>query len=175
LILDPFEGLVRALVGQQVSVAAARTVIGRIVERFGPPLGSRHGTRYRLFPDPALIAAAGGPRLQAVGLTHARAESIAALAAAQVEGRLDWARLAALPGDEAQRALETFRGIGPWTAAYLRMRVLGDPDAFPATDLGVIRALERLGVKSSRIALAADRWRPWRAYATIHLWAAGHS
>jgi 3-methyladenine DNA glycosylase/8-oxoguanine DNA glycosylase len=103
-------------------------------------------------------------------LTRAKAKAIAGLAEALSSGRLDCARLLALPPDEAQAALLAVPGIGPWTASYVRMRVLGDRDAFPAADLGVIKALEGLGVpRAGHIALA-EGWRPWRAYATLHLW-----
>jgi 3-methyladenine DNA glycosylase/8-oxoguanine DNA glycosylase len=169
LILDPFEGIVRAIVGQQVSVRAACTVIGRIVARFGRP--GPNGAGLVAFPSAERLAAAGPARIAGVGLTGARARSIAALAAMTVAGELDWARLARLSGDDAQRALEAMPGIGPWTAAYLRLRVIGDPDAFPATDLGVIRALERRGIPRSKILARAEAWRPWRGYAAVHLWA----
>jgi 3-methyladenine DNA glycosylase/8-oxoguanine DNA glycosylase len=157
-------------VGQQVSVRAACTVIGRIVARFGRP--GPAGAGLVAFPSAERIAGAGARTLAALGLTGARAQSIAALARMSVAGELDWQVLATLPGDEAQRALEALPGIGPWTAAYLRLRVIGDPDAFPATDLGVIRALERHGIARSKILARAEAWRPWRGYAALHLWAA---
>jgi 3-methyladenine DNA glycosylase/8-oxoguanine DNA glycosylase len=123
------------------------------------------------FPSADRIASAGAGALAALGLTGARSRSIAALAAMSAAGELDWSRLAGLSGEEAQRELEALPGIGPWTAAYLRLRVIGDPDAFPATDLGVIRALERRGVPRSKILARAEAWRPWRGYAAVHLWA----
>jgi 3-methyladenine DNA glycosylase/8-oxoguanine DNA glycosylase len=171
LIPDPFEGLMRAVVGQQVSVPAASTLLGRIVARFGVRLLPPAGDELRAFPEPARIAEAGSTRLAEIGLPRARAAALAALGAAAAGGALDWDRLRGLRAEDADRALTEFPGIGPWTAAYLRLRVLGDPDAFPASDLGVIRALERLGVARRAIERRAERWRPWRAYATLHLWA----
>jgi 3-methyladenine DNA glycosylase/8-oxoguanine DNA glycosylase len=87
------------------------------------------------------------------------------------EGALDLNRLRSVPGDEAQAALEELPGVGPWTASYVRMRALGDRDAFPSADLGVIKALEAAGVARRSIVDVAERWRPWRGYATLHLWA----
>jgi len=87
------------------------------------------------------------------------------------EGALDLERLRAVPADEAQAALEELPGIGPWTASYVRMRALGDRDAFPGADLGVIKALAAAGVERRAIFDVAEAWRPWRGYATIHLWA----
>jgi 3-methyladenine DNA glycosylase/8-oxoguanine DNA glycosylase len=169
LILEPFEAVTRALVGQQVSVAAAGTMIGRIVARFGASVGTGGGLR--AFPDAGRVAEAGAASLTAVGLTGARATAIAALARALALGELDFAALGRMPSEEAQRTLDDLPGVGPWTAAYLRMRFIGDRDAFPESDLGVIRALERLGVAPREIGRRAERWRPWRAYATLHLWA----
>ena len=88
----------------------------------------------------------------------------------RVSGRLDTAQLAGLPSDDVQAALVALPGIGPWTASYVRMRVLGDRDAFPAADLGVIKALEALGIARADHVATAERWRPWRAYAVLHLW-----
>ena len=87
------------------------------------------------------------------------------------DGHVRWDALRALPPDEAQRALDALPGVGPWTASYVRMRALGDRDAFPAADLGVIKAMAAAGVDRRAIAGVAERWRPWRGYATLHLWA----
>ena len=164
---DGFELAVRGIVGQQVSVASARTTLGRIAEGFGDPLASETGPIVRLFPTAERLADA--PR-DGLGMPGARAEAIRALAAAVASGRLD------LSGaGEVERTLETLlaiRGVGEWTAAYVAMRALGDADAFPATDLGVRHGFEALGLPGDlrSIRAHAERWRPWRAYAVMHLW-----
>jgi 3-methyladenine DNA glycosylase/8-oxoguanine DNA glycosylase len=122
------------------------------------------------FPRPDVIAGAGADALRGIGLTRAKATAIARLAETLATGRLDCARLADLPSDDVQAALVALPGIGPWTASYVRMRVLGDRDAFPAADLGVIKALEALGIARVDQVATAERWRPWRAYAVLHLW-----
>lgn len=170
--VDPFEGLVRAVLGQQVSLAAARTMADRLVRLAGrraPPLD---GARFLAFPQAPDLLAAGPTALRRLGLTRAKAAALSGLSAAVVEGRLDWNRIRDAPGEEAQTTLEALPGIGPWTASYVRMRVLGDRDAFPAADLGLRKAL---GSRSRRptgrqVEARAEAWRPWRAYATLHLW-----
>jgi 3-methyladenine DNA glycosylase/8-oxoguanine DNA glycosylase len=171
-LIDPFEGLVRAMLGQQVTVRAASTMTDRFTRQFGTPLTNAHeepDTLYA-FPRPDVIAAAGADALRTIGLTRAKATAIARLAETLASGRLDCARLADLPSDDVQAALVALPGIGPWTASYVRMRVLGDRDAFPAADLGVIKALEALGIARADQVATAERWRPWRAYAVLHLW-----
>ena len=170
---DPFEVAVRAVVGQQISVRAATTIMGRIVERAGTRLpGAVPGS---LFPSPERLAAAN---LAGLGLTAARAETLARLAAAVAEGavRLDGSRDTAVFVEE----VTALRGIGTWTAQYVAMRGLGNPDAFPAEDLGLRAAAGRLangtrGAAGSRVSTRslleqAETWRPWRAYAAMHLW-----
>jgi 3-methyladenine DNA glycosylase/8-oxoguanine DNA glycosylase len=175
-LIDPFEGLVRAMLGQQVTVRAASTMTDRFARQFGMPIGPEPSAgpdgsdALYAFPRPDTIAAAGAEALRAIGLTRAKAKSIAGLAETLAAGRLDCARLADLPSDDVQAALVALPGIGPWTASYVRMRVLGDRDAFPAADLGVIKALEALGVPRANQVATAERWRPWRAYAVLHLW-----
>ncbi len=170
-LLDPFEGMIRAIIGQQVSVRAASTMINRLVEAFGKtsPVLPPHGA-FRAFPRPADMADAGVDAIRAIGLTRAKAASLHAIAVAVASGALDLQALRDAPADEAQATLVTLPGIGPWTASYIRMRALGDRDAFPAKDLGVIKALDALGVPRTRHEAVAERWRPWRAYATLHLW-----
>ena len=175
---DGFELAVRAVLGQQVSVAAASTLAGRLAARFGTRLPARLGTRLAaarpgtrlaeppcrpslLFPAPAVLA---GANLSGLGLTGARQATLRALAAAVAGGEL--ALDHGTDPQEAAARLAELPGIGPWTVAYVRMRALGDRDAFPGTDLGLRRALADLGCQASR----ADRWRPWRAYAAVHLW-----
>ncbi|HXU45750.1 MAG TPA: DNA-3-methyladenine glycosylase [Thermoanaerobaculia bacterium] len=171
---DPFEGLVRAILGQQVSVAAARTIGGRLVERFGRPAPPLGGAPLRFFPTPEALAAAGRPALRALGLTGAKTATLQGAADAVASGRLDLEALRSAPPDEADAALRALSGIGPWTAAYVRLRALGDRDAFPAGDLGVRKALAGASGKlpSERdVERRAAAWRPWRGYATLHLWA----
>jgi AraC family transcriptional regulator of adaptative response / DNA-3-methyladenine glycosylase II len=162
---DGFELAVRAVIGQQVSVPAASTLTGRLAARHGTRLDAAagpSGTLSVLFPRPADLADAD---LAGLGLTTARQATLRALAAGCAAGRLDLG-----PGtdpEETAARLAELPGVGPWTVAYILMRA-GDPDAFPGTDLGLRRAMERLGCGPGR----ADRWRPWRAYAALHLWAA---
>ena len=170
-LLDPFEGLTRAVLGQQVSVAGASTITDRLVRLFARPVPGARSAGFLAFPTPAEVADAGADRLRTIGLTRARAATMAGAARCIADGALDLEALRHLPADDAEAALQTLPGIGPWTASYVRMRALGDRDAFPAADLGVIKALEAAGVERRAIAGVAERWRPWRGYATLHLWA----
>jgi AraC family transcriptional regulator, regulatory protein of adaptative response / DNA-3-methyladenine glycosylase II len=159
---DGFELAVRAVLGQQVSVAAARTFAGRLAARYGPPAppGAGPAGLTAVFPGPAELADAD---LSGVGLTTSRQRTLRALAVTAATGRL---RLdaGADPAETAARLAE-LPGIGPWTIGYIMLRS-GDPDAFPAADLGLRRAMAQLGTGPAR----AARWRPWRGYAAIHLW-----
>jgi len=160
--VDGGELAVRAVLGQQISVAGARTLAGRLTSALGAPLPESlaGGALTHAFPSSAALAAAGSAELP---LTRARAHAVRTLATALADGSL-----ALDPGadrDATRERLLTLPGVGPWTAEYVAMRALGDPDAFPATDLGVRKALERLGP------VDPERWRPWRAYAVQHLWA----
>jgi 3-methyladenine DNA glycosylase/8-oxoguanine DNA glycosylase len=168
---DPFEGAVRAIVGQQVSVAAARTVVDRLIRQLGEPVAAA-GRCLFAFPRPAAMAAASPERLAALGLTRAKAGALIAVAAATAGGAVDWERLRGAAPEAARAALLELPGIGPWTASYIRMRALGDRDAFPASDLGVVKALATLAPRTpvGGIAGLAERWRPFRAYAALHLW-----
>ena len=170
-LLDPFEGLTRAVLGQQVSVAGASTLTDRLVRLFARPVPGARSAGFLAFPTPSDVADAGPDRLRTIGLTRARAATMAGAARSIADGALDLEALRHLPADDAEAALQTLPGIGPWTASYVRMRALGDRDAFPAADLGVIKALEAAGVERRAIAGVAERWRPWRGYATLHLWA----
>ncbi len=164
-----FELAVRAVLGQQVSVAAARTLAGRLAATLGEPLpNAPTGGPTRLFPTPAALAQADLTRL---GLTGARAATLVRLATEVRDGRLDLDDAA--DPDDLRARLESLPGIGPWTAQYVALRALGDPDAFPAGDLGVRRALAAGDDRPATAAAAqarAEAWRPWRAYATLHLW-----
>lgn len=159
--VDPAELALRTVLGQQVSVAGARTLTARLVERLGEPTP----WGLRAFPAPATVAAAGEAGLRTLGLTGARASALATLAAALADG-LDLG-----PGADRGRArseLSRLPGIGPWTVEYVALRALGDPDAFPAHDLVLRRALG--DVSPAEALRRAERWRPWRGYAAQHLW-----
>jgi AraC family transcriptional regulator of adaptative response / DNA-3-methyladenine glycosylase II len=163
---EPFETAVRAVLGQQVSVAAARTLAARLVARHGDPLPSPVSGVTHLFPSPERLA---GADLDGLGLTGRRVSSVRALSRAIVAGDLD---LAGADPDQLDAVLSGLPGFGPWTRAYIAMRVRGDPDAIPLSDLGLRRAMERLGEPADPGSLArrAELWRPWRAYAALHLW-----
>jgi AraC family transcriptional regulator of adaptative response / DNA-3-methyladenine glycosylase II len=163
---DGFEVAVRAIVGQQVSVAGAATILGRIVERYGRAVELGNGVT-RLFPTPERLARA---RLSRAGVTPGRERAICALARAVCDGDVDLRRPAAL-GDTVDR-LTSIEGIGAWTAHYVAMRGCGDPDAFPAGDMHLMRAANAaLGARTeAALVERAAAWRPWRAYAAIHLW-----
>jgi AraC family transcriptional regulator of adaptative response / DNA-3-methyladenine glycosylase II len=163
---DGFELAVRAIVGQQVSVKAARTLVGRLVAAHGGSVDAPGSHPARLFPTPEALAALAPQDLARAGLVASRARSIHALAQAVAGGKL-----ALEPGvdvDATMDALRAIPGIGDWTAHYIAMRALRWPDAFLAGDLVVRRAL---GVTTSARAEAKSAaWRPWRAYAVMHLW-----
>jgi len=160
---------VRAILGQQVSVAAATTLAGRLVAAHGMPLATPvadDALRF-VFPGPAVLAAAD---LTTIGLTRARARALSAFAAAVVREPELLSTASSLAA--AGTRLSALDGVGEWTAHYIAMRALREPDAFPASDLGLRRALATAaGRPSPRAVLAAaERWRPWRAYAVLHLW-----
>ncbi len=168
--LDPFEALVRAILGQQVSLAGARTLAGRLVDLVGSP---PRGTGSASFPTADDVAGASPRSLARIGLTRARACSLHAAAKAVADERIRFEVLRAQPTEEAERTLRALPGIGPWTASYVLMRGLGHRDAFPAGDLGVRKALEAAcgpGIRPARVLEMAEGWRPWRAYATFQLW-----
>jgi AraC family transcriptional regulator of adaptative response / DNA-3-methyladenine glycosylase II len=166
---DAFECAVRAVVGQQVSVAAGRTLVTRIVERAGRTLDRPMDGLARLFPSPAELAAAD---LTGLGLVPARARTVAALARAVAEGRL----VLDGPADAVRAALLALPGVGEWTAEYVALRALGEPDAFPAGDLVLRRAAgEGRSLTARALAARAEAWRPWRGYAAVHLWEAAAS
>jgi len=166
--VDGHELAVRAVLGQQVSVAGAATLAARLTARYGEPLERPLGTVTHLFPTAAALAAADPDDLP---MPQARRRALLGLCAALAEG--DVVLDAGADREDALRRLRELPGIGPWTAAYVAMRALRDPDAFLASDLGVRRALERLGHDGRPPAAEAlaERWRPYRSYALAHLWA----
>lgn len=165
--VDGEELAVRAVLGQQVAVGAARTVAGRLVARYGKPLTARDGRLTHLFPEPAVLANADPGDLPMPSSRKAALRRLA-LALAAGEVGLD----AGSDRHAAAAALRSLPGIGPWTASYVVMRALGDPDAFPAEDLGLRKAARRLGAPAEpdRLRRYAERWRPWRSYAAEYLW-----
>ncbi|MEO8998899.1 MAG: AlkA N-terminal domain-containing protein [Rhodanobacter sp.] len=165
---DGFEIAVRAVLGQQISVAAARTLATRIVQRWGEslPTAPMAGLE-RLFPTPAALAQAD---LREIGLTTTRAATIRGMAQALLDGSVDFRAEQSL--DEFVARWITLPGIGEWTAHYMAMRALSNPDAFPAADLILRReaTTDATPLSTKELTLRADTWRPWRAYAVIHLW-----
>jgi AraC family transcriptional regulator of adaptative response / DNA-3-methyladenine glycosylase II len=164
---DPEELALRAVLGQQVSVPGARSLAGRLAASYGEPLAHAVGSVVRSFPAPAALAELGPAHLP---MPAARARALAGLAGALASGEVDLGPAA--DRDEAAARLAKLPGIGPWTVSYVRMRAMGDPDAFLSGDLGLRRALERAGLPASpREAEAiSTRWRPYRAYALMYLW-----
>jgi AraC family transcriptional regulator, regulatory protein of adaptative response / DNA-3-methyladenine glycosylase II len=164
--VDGPELAIRAVLGQQVSTAAARTHAARLVLQCGDPLSDPGGGLTHLFPQPEALAEVR------LAMPATRTRTLAALVEALCAGRLSLD-----PGcdrAEALAVLSTLPGFGPWTTQVIAMRALGDPDAFPVADLGVRRAAEALGLPAAPVALTAraERWRPWRAYAVQYLWSA---
>ncbi|HUE57956.1 MAG TPA: AlkA N-terminal domain-containing protein [Acidimicrobiales bacterium] len=171
--VDGWETAFRAVIGQQVSVGGARTLAGRLSQSFGKAAQQPRDGLTHMFPTADAIAAADPAALP---LPATRAHALVTLARAVAEGRI-----VIDPGadrDETEAALKALPGIGQWTASYVRMRALGDPDVFLAGDLGVQRGLQRasggddVGADGRSALAASEAWRPWRSYATVHLWSA---
>jgi AraC family transcriptional regulator of adaptative response / DNA-3-methyladenine glycosylase II len=161
---DGFELAVRAVLGQQVSVAGASTLTGRLAARFGTPVVTPYPALDRAFPAAAELAREHD--LRAIGTTMPRASTLQAMAHAVTNRELELE-----PGrriEETIRQLRAIPGIGDWTEQYIAMRALAWPDAFPSTDLGLRRALKENSGR--KILQLAEKWRPWRAYAALHLW-----
>jgi AraC family transcriptional regulator of adaptative response / DNA-3-methyladenine glycosylase II len=165
--INGFEFAVRAIIGQQISVAGARTLVGRLVTALGEPLATPDGSLTHTFPTPEVIAEANMNKL---GITQKRITALQALA--QSVTRQELILDASADREEMATRLQALPGVGPWTAAYIAMRALSDPDAFPASDLGLRRAFEHYGLAADMksIMQRAEAWRPWRAYATQYLW-----
>jgi AraC family transcriptional regulator of adaptative response / DNA-3-methyladenine glycosylase II len=157
-----FELAVRAILGQQVSVKGATTLAGRLAKSFGLPFAGAAGLTH-IFPSPQALASAN---IASIGLPSARAETIRALARAVCDGKISFDNVA--DSNDFLARLCEIPGIGNWTAQYIAMRALGEPDAFPATDLGLLRALNLTNPRE--LERRAEAWRPWRAYAAVHLW-----
>ncbi|MBC7733961.1 MAG: DNA-3-methyladenine glycosylase 2 family protein [Bacteriovorax sp.] len=167
---DSFELAVRAVLGQQVTVAAARTLARRVVERFGDAVETPWAEVARSFPAPATLAAASVEQIAELGIIRGRVGAIQAIARAWPE--ID---LLLAPRSRAEPLIErlcALSGIGPWTAHYVAMRTLGWPDAFPPNDVAVLKAMrQQFAITTQREAEAhAKAWQPWRAYAVLRLW-----
>jgi AraC family transcriptional regulator, regulatory protein of adaptative response / DNA-3-methyladenine glycosylase II len=163
---DGFEVAVRAILGQQVTVAAARTVAGRFAAAFGDPIETPFASLTTVFPTAKRVAELPYGRIARLGMPGARARTVAALARAVADGGL-----VLMPNADIEATLDKLRslpGVGEWTAQYIAMRALIWPDAFPHTDLGVMKALGETDAR--RVLAAGEAWRPWRAYAVMHLW-----
>lgn len=163
---------VRAVLGQQITVAAARTLAQRLVDRFGEPVATPWAQITRLFPTPTALAASGGDALGQLGIVRQRQAAIVAISQAVADGRLELHAGADVPATIA--ALKELPGIGDWTAQYIAMRALRWPDAFPAGDVALHKALDVMAAKHpAREAEAASQaWKPWRSYAVIRAWSA---
>ncbi len=163
---DGFELAVRAILGQQITVKGATTLAGRFTDAFGEPIATPHAALHRLCPGPERIAALTPAEIGALGIVQTRARSIIALATEIAAGRL---RLE--PGvdpDRTMAQLVALPGVGPWTANYIAMRALRWPDAFPKEDVALRKRLG--GVTAAEAEALSQPWRPWRSYATLHLW-----
>lgn len=167
---DAFELAVRAIVGQQVSVATANTLFERIVTRYGKPFAVPQAPaelKY-VFPQPSVLS---GADLTEVGVIRSRAVAISRLAQTVVQNPDFFNQLTTL--DSSVKTLCQLRGIGPWTAHYIAMRALQAPDAFPPGDIGLLRGIAALGepLTKSQLQERSTRWQPWRTYAAMQLWA----
>jgi AraC family transcriptional regulator, regulatory protein of adaptative response / DNA-3-methyladenine glycosylase II len=163
---DGFETAVRVILGQQVTVKAACTLTARLVGRFGRPVQTPFAGLDRLFPDAATLAGADPADIGTLGIVRQRVKALQSLAAAVAEGRL--VLQPGTPIEPTMQALQALPGIGDWTAQVIAMRALAWPDAWPASDIGLMNALgER---KPALLTALAEPWRPWRAYAVMRLW-----
>jgi AraC family transcriptional regulator of adaptative response / DNA-3-methyladenine glycosylase II len=164
--LDGFETAVRVILGQQVTVKAARTLVQRLVNRFGTPIATPYPALTHLFPDAATLAAADPEVIGKLGIVRQRVGALQALARAVAAGRLALHRGA--PLEPTLALLRSLPGVGEWTAQVIAMRALAWPDAWPAGDIGLMNAL---GTRDPKQVMAlAEPWRPWRAYALMRLW-----
>jgi AraC family transcriptional regulator of adaptative response / DNA-3-methyladenine glycosylase II len=162
---DGFELTVRAILGQQITVKGATVLAGRLASRYGKKFTGPHGLTH-LFPQPEALADA---QLSGVGLTDARTKTIRSLARAVCEGKIKFAGI--VDSKAFLGRLCDIPGIGEWTAQYVSMRALGEPDAFPSTDLGLLRAMGDCSTKE--LEARSEAWRPWRSYAAMYLWRTG--
>ena len=163
--VDGPEIAIRTVIGQQVSVAAANTVTGRLVARHGEPCGEPDGAGERLFPTAEVLAVQDPETLP---MPRSRGRALVGLCRALADGRVRLDR--SVDREEVRARMLALPGIGPWTADYVALRALGHPDVFLPTDIGVRNALAGLGQPADGVAARAERWAPWRSYALLHLW-----
>lgn len=164
--LDGFEIALRVIMGQQVTVKAARTLVQRLVDLYGAPIATPFPALTHVFPTAETIASADPETIGKLGIVRQRVKALQALAAAMARGEITLNRSA--PLQATLDALEALPGIGPWTAQVIAMRALAWPDAWPASDIGLMNAL---GSRDPKVITAqAEAWRPWRAYAVLQLW-----
>jgi len=164
--MDGFEAAVRVILGQQITVAAARTLTARLVERFGRQIDTPFADLTRCFPDAQTLAGASAEAIGTLGIVRQRVGALQALAREVHAGRIALHRGA--PLGATQDALRALPGIGEWTVQLIAMRALAWPDAFAATDIGVMNAL---GTRDEKLVSSqAEAWRPWRSYAVMRLW-----
>jgi AraC family transcriptional regulator, regulatory protein of adaptative response / DNA-3-methyladenine glycosylase II len=169
---DPYELAVRTVLGQQISVRAATTLSGRLAAAYGRAVTGDNGGLTHCFPKPEVLATAD---LRAIGATAAQERAIHALSSAIVAQQLELDASRGL--DDFAKRLRELPGIGPWTAQYVAMRALAEPDAFPAGDLGLRRALGKDGrpISAKAVEEISEDWRPWRAYAALYLWTSSNA
>ena len=175
-----FEALILAILGQQISAAVARTMRMLLIERFGaryvtPAKAGGDGVTYYTFPDPEAILSSSPEELRGLKLSRSKTEYVRVIAVAALEP--GWDELCELPDDEVVRCLTSLRGVGNWTAQWALVRGLARPDALPLGDLALRRGVSRLwrqgeAVTDAEVETIAERWRPWRSYATAYLFAA---
>lgn len=168
---DGFELAMRAVLGQQITVLAAIRLAGKLVATHGVLLSQPEDGLTHVFPAPDVVARA---ELAVLGMPRSRAATLSAVAAAAVADPHLFDANGSL--EDAVKRLRAIRGIGEWTAQYIALRQLREPDAFPSADIGLIRALEKLESRAytpAQLLARSDSWRPWRAYAAQHLWSAG--
>ncbi len=170
---DGFELAVRAVLGQQVTVAAARTLAARVIQQWGDPISTPDPAIHRLFPTPQAMAQADENVLGSLGIVRQRQIALKALAQAVLSGHIDLSPSGVAP--DTLQGLQSLPGIGPWTAQYIAMRALRWPDAWPDGDIALIKAfdlaLPRSQATRRDAEQLAERWRPWRSYAVIRAWA----
>ena len=174
LMPSPFECLVWAILGQQITVAFAYKMKRALVERYGDSI-EYEGRTYWLFPEAASLAEADPADLREIQFSRQKSDYVRSLAALVAENRIDWAEIAALPSDEAIKALTALRGVGRWTAEYVLMRGLGHTDVIPAADVGLQAAIGRaygLGRKATEreVRDLAEQWVPCRSHAAFAWW-----
>jgi len=164
--MDGFEVAVRAILGQQVTVRAATAIAARFAAAFGTPVATPHASLTTIFPAADTVASLAPGEVAATGIIGTRARAIVELARAVRSGAVRLEPSA--PVDATVAALDALPGVGPWTAQYIAMRALAWPDAFPHPDVAVLKAMAR--AKPGEALAASEAWKPWRAYAVLHLW-----